>query len=237
MASRKRQPPATASAPSGTASARRIQSEGQVAPATDSDAPEARRRPNTSGENESGRLAARDAETATGPSSAPSIARRIERPESVAGTITEPARRSRGAPSDASNRALAPPFEASGKGPVGRPTHETSASTAAAGSETSRNAVADVNSRANRGARAERSRPSERENVSRNGFPPSGVRSRLTVAASAGPSSSHAPSWSSNSHARRQKYERVRSSRSTGSETTRATPSWSMKKARPAWIP
>ncbi len=144
-------------------------------------------------------------ETATGPSAAPSTARRIACPERVAAASKAPARRSKATPGEVANRAFSPPTEGRAIGPVGSPVHATSPRNGLRGSETSRKAVGDVNSSAKRGVRAASRRPSAFEKERTSGVPPSGRRAIDTLAASAGPGSGQARSRSAKSQPRRQK--------------------------------
>ena len=137
----------------------------------------------------------------------------------------------RDSPSRFSKRARPPPTKASGTAPVGSPTQARSRPrTMAAGSETSRQRVGDVELEDKpRRAGGEEPPVGAREGEAQRGCRPPesgrGSRSpRRRVRARAARAS-----WSAKSQARRQKYDRVRSSRRTGSETTRVTPSWSMK--------
>src|SRR5262249_16765892 len=148
-----------------------------------------------------------------------------------------PDRRIGASPEARSHLASQPPTAASGMGPVGRPTDRTSTSNSRPGSDSSRNRTGSRKAKAIPGERAESSRRPPRGEVSREGLGWRGSRTTETEDASAGPSSTFAPSSSENSHALRQKKDRVVSSASTGSEATRVIPSSSRKYALPPWMP
>ena len=157
-------------------------------------------------------LDATSAETATGPSSAASIASRTGRPETAPpkrGPLRTGARPERRQAASGSGRAAAADVHGGDRSGGQADSTRSRPARSPAGPRRSRQASATrTRARAGR-ARPTRSRPSEREKVRRRRSPPSGVRSRRTARRSDGPSSTQACSRSAKSQARRQKYERV----------------------------
>ena len=192
-ASRKRQPPATASAPGGIARGvlhpeRRVHDAGKLergAAARSS----ARRRPARKARPSRARERCGDATRAR-------TRRRRRRagpgePDRVAGDDDAlPPRRSSGtaAGSLAERAPAARRRTAAGSWPVGRPIQAISPSTGSGRiGDVAIRGRSEENSRSKRGDRAESSRPSRRENVRTNGLPPSGLSVTETLVASAGP--------------------------------------------------